>query len=575
MTDLVEIISQNSNSIEIIDSNNSSIEIVDYLNSSIEVVVLQNTSIVINDITPSSIEISLNSIGSNGLTNYQVAQVNGFTGTQAQWLASLVGAASTIPGAQGIQGIQGLIGLTGAASTIAGAMGIQGIQGIKGDAGIQGITGLTGAASTIPGQTGLQGIQGLTGATGVGIAPGGLTNYALTKASNSDFDTTWTNPVAIALEAVGNISHDTTGFVNRTDSTISFVEATRTFTIAPVGASATYFYRGVEHHITSPISFVIPNVSGGIFVDIDPATNTLYNGGTNGGILTQILCAYIYWDAVNGKVIIFGDERHAASASTQWHYTQHRNVGTVWRSGGGLGYTLNSDTATSLVVGAPMTIADEDLEHVITHSTNPALAYGQVLSGAALLPVMYLSGSSYVQQTESAFPWIAGTTTARYNSITSNVGSLVDAGEGKFFSYWLFATNDTITPIKLLLGDALWDSVEGAYAETYSSYGIQLAENVPMYQIIVQTSSAFANAAKIQIAGVRLITQRSVTSAAAFSAASHDALIGRSLDAQHPISAITDLQDSLSVKQLSIVNGATRLIQTQRIMAQIVNRGQI
>jgi hypothetical protein len=188
---------------------------------------------------------------------------------------------------------------------------------------------------------------------------------------------------------------------------------------------------------------------------------------------------------------------------------------------------------------------------------------------------MYLSGSSYVQQAESTSPWIAGTSTARYNLITANVGSLADAGEGKFFSYWLFATNDTITPIKLLLGDALWDSVEGAYAETYSSYGLQLAENVPMYQIVVQTSAAFANAAKIQISGVRLITQRSVTSAAALSAASHDALIGRSLDAQHPISAITDLQDSLNVKQLSLINGATRLIQTQRIMAQLVSRGQL
>jgi hypothetical protein len=71
--------------------------------------------------------------GADGLSAYQVALANGFVGTQAAWLASLVGP----QGLQGIQGIQGLKGDTG-------EQGIQGIQGIQGNQGIQGIQGETG-----------------------------------------------------------------------------------------------------------------------------------------------------------------------------------------------------------------------------------------------------------------------------------------------------------------------------------------------------------------------------------------------------------------------------------------------
>lgn len=57
-------------------------------------------------------------IGPQGLSAYQVAVEEGFVGTEAQWLASLVGP----QGPQGIQGPQG-------------PRGIQGPQGVKGDTG--------------------------------------------------------------------------------------------------------------------------------------------------------------------------------------------------------------------------------------------------------------------------------------------------------------------------------------------------------------------------------------------------------------------------------------------------------
>ena len=59
--------------------------------------------------------------GDPGKSAFQIAQDNGFTGNQTEWLASLKGA----DGAQGPQGIQGIKGDTG----------VQGEQGIQGEAG--------------------------------------------------------------------------------------------------------------------------------------------------------------------------------------------------------------------------------------------------------------------------------------------------------------------------------------------------------------------------------------------------------------------------------------------------------
>lgn len=68
--------------------------------------------------------------GAPGLSAYQVAQANGFTGTQSQWLASLVGAT----GATGAVGPAGPAGATGAT----GATGQTSVVVLAGDVMIDG-----------------------------------------------------------------------------------------------------------------------------------------------------------------------------------------------------------------------------------------------------------------------------------------------------------------------------------------------------------------------------------------------------------------------------------------------------
>lgn len=84
--------------------------------------------------------------GADGDSAYAVAVANGFVGTEAQWLASLIGP-------QGPQGIQG-------------EQGPQGIQGIQGPQGLPGEQGETGPA----GATGPEGPQGPEGDSAHAVA---------------------------------------------------------------------------------------------------------------------------------------------------------------------------------------------------------------------------------------------------------------------------------------------------------------------------------------------------------------------------------------------------------------------
>ena len=90
--------------------------------------------------------------GSEGPSAYAVAVSEGFVGTEAQWLASLVGPI-----------------------------------GPKGDTGDPGPTGLTGPK----GDTGDPGPTGLTGPAGPGVPVGGTAGQVLTKIDGTDYNTQW------------------------------------------------------------------------------------------------------------------------------------------------------------------------------------------------------------------------------------------------------------------------------------------------------------------------------------------------------------------------------------------------
>lgn len=160
--------------------------------------------------------------GLNGLSAYEIAVSQGFTGTESEWILSLKGDKGDIgetgatglqgpPGNQGIPGQQGEKGETGlqgskgdpgekgekgdtghSAYEIAKASGYSGTESewlasLKGDKGDRGEKGETGAVGPI-GETGPQGEPGQTGAVGPQGNPGAdgisVTNAAVNDIGN-------------------------------------------------------------------------------------------------------------------------------------------------------------------------------------------------------------------------------------------------------------------------------------------------------------------------------------------------------------------------------------------------------
>lgn len=250
--------------------------------------------------------------GDDGLSAYQVAVANGFVGTEAQWLASLVGAT----GAQGIQGVQGPIGIQGPAGEAGatgatgaaghspvvifgsgadadrltidgvasgphltgpqgpagqtGSTGPAGPQGAKGDAGDAGPQGETGPAGAT-GATGPQGIQGIQGATGATGATGAA---GVDGADGADGATGPQGPAGQGVPAGG-----TTGQVLAKSSATDY--ATEWVTPSAGGSGGT-FQRGATFVNSAGLSLPVNNVPMVIPVACTIAAVTVLTAGGPG-----------------------------------------------------------------------------------------------------------------------------------------------------------------------------------------------------------------------------------------------------------------------------------------------------
>lgn len=183
--------------------------------------------------------------GADGASAYDVAVANGFVGTEAEWLDSLVGPAGAdgaqgpagADGAQGPQGIQGPQGETGPQ----GPPGIDGGAGSVGPQGPKGDTGDTGPQ----GPQGPQGIQGPQGDPGPAGADGGFVARTTTSHTTASLPSNNTENVSLTLKPgyrVLCIETDKAARVRAYDSSASrTADAARPVGVDPTGVHGVIF----------------------------------------------------------------------------------------------------------------------------------------------------------------------------------------------------------------------------------------------------------------------------------------------------------------------------------------------
>ncbi|MDA0898399.1 MAG: hypothetical protein O3A30_03885 [Bacteroidetes bacterium] len=332
-----------------------------------------------------------------------------------------------------------------------------------------------------------------------------LTDAVITSAANGEIlqydGTNWVNAVQAGSEPIG---HE-----NKADSTISFNDGTRVFTIEPSGSSYTVWCKGKRYVKSSAETVTIGSTTGLYYIYFNSSGvlsyRTSYFDWEN-----DTPTAYIYWNATTSKAEFFADERHGVTLDWQTHEYLHRTRGAAIASGfSASGYVTdgdgNSDSHAQIALTGG-TFFDEDLQVDITHSASPtANTWQQVLEGTAEIPVFYLSGTAWVKDAATTFPFKAGTSRAQYNLNTAGTWSTADVQNNKYGAMWIVATNNLNEPVIAILGQTSADNqstIEESDWEDLTLTDFPIFEFRPLYKIAFVVSDGFANTVKASIRGV-------------------------------------------------------------------------
>lgn len=307
------------------------------------------------------------------------------------------------------------------------------------------------------------------------------------------------------------MSEENTGFHKRFDSAISFVDVTRTFTIAPE-APATFFdylQKGKAHRIDGAKNIVIPDVEGLHFIFFDGETLSSTQTFTNNIIENLVFVATVNWDATNSEHIMLGDERHGLDMDGATHKYLHFTQGARYTGGLALGFDDSgdgSDNAHAQVSVGDGNILDEDIQIDIVDDPAPSDHFEQILDPIANIPVYFRDGASgaWRKDTATTFPVKQGGSRLAFNLDTAGTWTQPDATDGNFVAMWLFATNNIFEPVIAVLGQREDTTLSNAQANNGFQdlqFGtLPSLEMKVLFRLIFETQTAFGNTPKARLA---------------------------------------------------------------------------
>jgi hypothetical protein len=317
---------------------------------------------------------------------------------------------------------------------------------------------------------------------------------------------------------ISEVTNEPMGFVARTDSTISFNNSTRVFTIAPASTSYEVWTKGTKRVVSSSLTVTIPNTSGLYYVYFD-ASGDLQQQTSFFNLETQTPVAYVYWNATQSYASFVADERHGVVMDWKTHEYLHRTHGAQFASGfGASNYTVGGNGSLDSHMQLDLdggSFYDEDLKIDIVHSNSPSAVWQQDLQGPAKIPMFYLDGAAaeWKVDTSTNFPLKQGSSRPQYNNPNSGNWTTTDINENKYGVTFILATNNINNPIIGIIGQDAKDSQGDAEAINFADLvltGFPIVEFRPLYKIVYKCSSAMANTPKASLVSIwdmRTITQ--------------------------------------------------------------------
>jgi len=337
--------------------------------------------------------------------------------------------------------------------------------------------------------------------------------------------------------AVSVATGEPMGFEERTDSAISFDNATRTFTIEPASGISEFvvWTKGTKRTYSSAQTVQIGTTTGLYYIYFD-AFGVLQYRTTYFIWDEDTPTAYVYWNATTATGVFVADERHGIVLDWQTHEYLHRTRGAVIANGFSISnYTTTgnggADADAQFDLGNG-TFFDEDLEVGITHSATPSAGtFTQVLTGNAEIPVYYMSGSEgdWVKDAATEFACKQSGTTLQYNLLSGNGWSTTSANDNRYVVSWVVATNEISAPVIVILGQDQYSSIGTAEEAVWGDLTLTnfpIFEFRPLWKIIFRTNSTFTNTPNAHIANVLDLREFSSTGIAGTIVNDHGLLSG-------------------------------------------------
>lgn len=313
--------------------------------------------------------------------------------------------------------------------------------------------------------------------------------------------------ITIEINDVFSDTHEPTGFLNRTDSLISFSDITREFTIQPTVTSFEFYIKGVKYIRSAPESITIPNTDGNHYIyynengDLD--STTVFTSA----IIEQFaFVAVVYWNSSTSSHTYFAEERHGITMDGVSHAYLHTVFGARYLSGLALqGFSV--DGSGNLAAHAQFTadtgsLRDEDILHI--------------LPAALQIPILYRQGSLWRKKPANSYPVIyngtAGYTGANgrlpYNQFIAGNWQLTEISNSSYVLVHFFGTNDIDNPIVGIHGINEYNSIAaarlGANAEITSLAGLPFAEFVAIGSVIFESATGYGNIPKARVVSTDL-----------------------------------------------------------------------
>lgn len=370
---------------------------------------------------------------------------------------------------------------------------------------------------------------GLTNSDGYWNVPSiGSSTFIAVSVDRTQF--LWLTAIGISGSGGDDPSNEPIGHEDRTTSYMEFNNSTRTFTIQPLDSSYVVWCVGQRYEKYGAESVTIPDVEDLYYIYFDPQGELQYRTSY---FQWDEDCptAYIYWNGTEGFLF---DERHGITLDWQTHEYLHRTRGAAIANGLLVSEYGSTDESIEVADG---TFFDEDLQVDIRHSLTPDTnTWEQQLQGPARIPVMYRSGTTWVKDTATDYPFKLGTTYPVYNTQSGGNWSTTEFAQNGHGIMWIVATNMLESPVLSLMGQQLYTNVDNAREQTWEGMdfeGLPIVEMRVLAKIIFLTNgtSANANIEILEISDYRRAMSDATSSASAV--VSHSDLTDLSAD-DHP-----------------------------------------